>query len=333
MELDFHDRGTSYMLETFNRFLQKIMPLITPSAVLIGIVLSRPLSPLDFLVPWIFAFTTFAGSLTTGFRDLLHTLSKPFPITVNLVVLHVVMPLIALGVAEAVFHNDSYLVTGIVLGLVIPGGITSYIWSAMYRGNLTLTLSVLLLSTLLSPYIVPHSIEFLLGSKISIDTWAMSKGLFWMIVAPSLLGMLLNRLSKGKVAVTLAPKLAPFSKLSIGVVVAINSAVVAPFLKPVTWRLVGIAAIVFALAAIGYVLGIVLAWLFRWDRGTLVASTFSSGMRNISAGAVIALAYFPPPVSIPVILGMLFQQMLASFYGMLLERMKVGRDAVPERAA
>jgi predicted Na+-dependent transporter len=316
------------MLERFNRFLQKMMPWITPSAVLIGILLSRPLEPLDFLVPWIFAFTTFAGSLTSGFRDFLHTLSKPFPIGVNLAVLHVVMPLIAFGAAMFIFRDDNYIVTGIVLGLVIPGGITSYIWSAMYRGNLTMTLAVLLLSTLLSPYIVPHSIEILLGSKITIDTWAMSKGLFWMIVAPSLLGMLLNRLTKGKVAVTLAPKLAPFSKLSIGVVVAINSAVVAPYLKPVTWRLVGIAAVVLALAAIGYALGILLACLFRWDRGTLVASTFSCGMRNISAGAVIALAYFPPPVSIPVILGMLFQQMLASFYGIVLEHMKAGRTYV-----
>lgn len=35
----------------------------------------------------------------------------------------------------------------------------------------------------------------------------MLNGLFWMIVAPSLVGMLLNHLSKGKVKVSLSPKL------------------------------------------------------------------------------------------------------------------------------
>ena len=43
-------------------------------------------------------------------------------------------------------------------------------------------------------------------------------------------------------------------------------------------------------------------------------------MRNISAGAVIAVTYFPSAVAVPVILGMLFQQMLASFYGSFLSR-------------
>ncbi len=43
-------------------------------------------------------------------------------------------------------------------------------------------------------------------------------------------------------------------------------------------------------------------------------------MQNISAGAVIAVAYFPPPVAVPVVISMLFQQIQASIYGQLLKR-------------
>jgi predicted Na+-dependent transporter len=43
-------------------------------------------------------------------------------------------------------------------------------------------------------------------------------------------------------------------------------------------------------------------------------------MRNISAGAVIATTYFPPQVAVPVVVGMLFQQVLASFSGYLTNR-------------
>jgi bile acid:Na+ symporter, BASS family len=48
--------------------------------------------------------------------------------------------------------------------------------------------------------------------------------------------------------------------------------------------------------------------------------TFSSGMRNISAGAVIAVSFFPAAVAVPVIVGMLFQQILASLNGHFLDR-------------
>lgn len=41
---------------------------------------------------------------------------------------------------------------------------------------------------------------------------------------------------------------------------------------------------------------------------------YGSGMRNISAGAVIAGAYFPAETLFPVMIGTLFQQILAAFY-------------------
>ncbi|MNY74734.1 hypothetical protein D3C86_2138360 [compost metagenome] len=43
-------------------------------------------------------------------------------------------------------------------------------------------------------------------------------------------------------------------------------------------------------------------------------------MRNISAGAVLAVSYFPAPVAVPVVLGMVFQQLLASAVGFILGR-------------
>ena len=46
-----------------------------------------------------------------------------------------------------------------------------------------------------------------------------------------------------------------------------------------------------------------------------IIAYFTGGMRNMGAGAVIAVTYFPPAVALPVILGMLFQQVLASLYG------------------
>ena len=42
------------------------------------------------------------------------------------------------------------------------------------------------------------------------------------------------------------------------------------------------------------------------------AFLFTAGMRNIALGVVIATTYFPSKVAMPVVFGMLFQQVLAA---------------------
>ncbi|OIJ20812.1 hypothetical protein BKP45_08440 [Anaerobacillus alkalidiazotrophicus] len=319
------------MLIQMNKVLEKVMPVITPTGVVIGVLLTAWLLPLTFLVPWIFAFMTFSGSLNSNFFDLKRVLLHPKPILVCFFILHVIMPLIALGIGKIFFYDDPHTITGLVIAFVIPTGIISLIWVNIYKGNVPLTLSIILLNTILSPLIVTYSLKLLVGSNVNINQWGMLNGLFWMIVAPSLLGMLLNQLSKGKVKVSLSPKLAPFTKIGLGIVVAINSAAVAPHLADVSWKLAGIIATIIMLCSTGYVIGwLVIKIIFRWEYEDLVALTFNTGMRNISAGAVIAITFFPAPVAIPVISAMLIQQLLASFNGHMLQRLSKKEAAQKE---
>ncbi len=309
------------MLFRLNKFLEKLMPIITPTSVVIGVLLSAWLEPFTFLVPWVFAWMTFSGSLNSNFLDLKRVLIHPKPILLCFTILHLVMPLIAFASGNLFFLGDPYTLTGIVLAFVIPTGISSLVWVSIYQGNVPLTLSIILLNTILSPIIITSSLQLLVGTNVEIDQWGMMEGLFWMIVIPSLLGMLLNQLTKGKVKSSLSPKLAPFTKIGLGIVVAINSAAVAPILSDVSWKLVGIIGLVLTLAFCSYFIGwIVARHFFAWDYEDVVAITFNSGMRNISAGAVIAITFFPAPVTIPVILCMLIQQLLASFNGQMLKR-------------
>ncbi|OIJ11561.1 hypothetical protein BKP35_11480 [Anaerobacillus arseniciselenatis] len=314
------------MLNRLNRILEKFMPVLTPMSVIIGVLITAWLLPFTFLVPWIFAFMTFSGSLNASFYDLKRVFLHPKPIIVCFIILHVVMPLIALGVGSLFFQGDPYTVTGLVLSFVIPTGIISLIWVSIYKGNVALTLTIILLNTMLSPLIITYSLQLLVGSNVQIDQWEMMSGLFWMIVVPSIVGMLMNQLTKGRVKQSLSPKLAPFTKIGLGLVVAINSAAVAPYLADVSWKLISIIVTVLFLAAVGYLIGwLVSKFIFQWKYEDLVAVTFNSGMRNISAGAVIAITFFPPQVSIPVISCMLIQQLLASCAGFLLNRFSTNK--------
>ncbi|MDR6883766.1 bile acid:sodium symporter family protein [Bacillus sp. 3255] len=318
------------MLPQLNRKLEKIMPLITPISVLIGVLLGSHLSGFTYLSPWLFAFMTFSGSISSSFREFVKVVTQPLPLIFTLIVLHVGMPLIALGLGHAVYSNEPLTITGLILAAAIPTGITSFVWVAIYRGNIVLTLSIILVDTVLSPFVVPYTLSALVGTKVQMDSLAMMKGLFFMIVVPSLLGMLLNQWTQGGIKEKWSGRLGPFSKICMGIVVAINSSVIAPYLRDLNAGLLGLAAFVLALASLGYMLGWLVAKLMRWDRDVVVALTFNSGMRNISAGAVLAVAYFPPPVAIPVVLGMLFQQSLASLFGYLLNRRYALKRDMPE---
>ncbi|TBL79922.1 bile acid:sodium symporter family protein [Paenibacillus thalictri] len=321
-------------LSKLNKKLEKVMPVLTPIGVVLGVLLATWLKPYAFLVPWIFAGMTFAGSLGSSFKDLARVILHPYPLLVCLTVLHVVMPIVALTAGNIIFPGDAYTITGVLLAFTIPTGVISLMWVSIYKGNVALTISLILIDTFLSPFLVPYTLHLLVGAEVVFNTFDLMKGLFWMVVLPSIAGMVLNKWSGGTAKEKLGAPLAPFSKLALGVVVAINSSVVAPYLKQFDRKLLVIFIAVLCMAASAYAIGWLVARLMKWDRGIIVALTFNSGMRNISAGAVLATTYFPAPVAMPVIIGMLFQQILASFYAFLLRsRYGSGSDAQAAKPA
>lgn len=321
------------MLQSINRVLEKWMPLVTPTSVAIGLMLSVWLSPFTAAVPWIFAFMTFSGSLGMNFRDLQRVMTHPLPILLFLVVVHAVMPLLAWSMGHLAFPDDPLTITGLILLLAIPTGIVSFMWVTIYKGHTALTLSIILIDTFLSPFLVPYTLSLLIGAKVEMDTWGMLQGLVWMVVVPSLLGMAINQWTKGRAKTEWGPKLAPFSKIGLALVVMINSSVIAPYFKQWDSGILFLGVVCVFVVALGYVIGWGSARLFRMDRGTAVSLMFNCGMRNISAGAVLATSFFPPAVAVPTIIGMLFQQMMASLFGYVFfsgKMLKAAGGSVPQ---
>jgi bile acid:Na+ symporter, BASS family len=315
------------MLYVLNKKLEKLMPVITPSAVVIGVFFAHYLSSFTYIVPWVFAFMTFSGSLSSNFNSLQRTFKFPLPLLTALLILHIIMPLWAFGMGSIAFPSDGMTVTGLLLAMVIPTGITSFVWVTIYKGNIGLALSIILVDTILSPFIVPASLSMIVGQKVEMNSWSITSGLLWMVVIPSLTGMLCNHLTKGTIKETVGRRLSPFSKIGIGVVVAINSSAVAPYLLDLSWKLFLIAFVVLFVAISGFAIAWLLGTLLKQSRETKASLLFTGGMRNISAGAVIAVQYFPAAVAVPVVIGMLFQQVLASLFGFLFQRQEIKMKA------
>lgn len=294
------------------------MFLVTPACLLIGVLFSDQFSRMLFLVPYIFAFMTFSGSLKSNFVEVIQVFRHPLPLIVSLFLIHVVMPFTAWAAGNLLFPGNPYIITGMVLEFVVPSAVVSFMWVSIYHGSSPFTLSLVLTDTLLSPFLVPLSLRLFIGSKVQMDVWNMMRELLFMIAIPALLALALNQFTGGKYKQSLSRQLAPFGKIALILVVSANSSKVAPFICHMTPLLFGVAGVILLIAASGYAIGWLAALLFRQKRDFIVSMTFNTGMRNISAGAVIAAAYFPPEVMFPVMIGTLFQQVLAATYAQLI---------------
>ncbi|OLN21242.1 hypothetical protein BTO30_16030 [Domibacillus antri] len=303
------------MLQMLNVLLGRWMPILTPLSVLMGVLVGEPLHQWAFLVPLGFAFMTFSGSLTSSFKMLHHTITHPLPIILALIILHVVIPLWAWEIGHFFFPDDPLTVTGLTLAVVIPTGITSMIWVTMYKGSAPLALAIILIDTMLSPFVVPFSLSVLAGSVVEMNFFDVMNGLVWMIVVPSLAGTAVNQWLKADRSSNISQKLAPFSKITLLSVIAVNSSVVAPYLRNIDLKFLQIVGTILLIVLTGYFFSWIIAVLFKQNKENVIALIYTGGMRNISAGAVLAVNFFPPQVAVPVVICMLFQQLLAALHG------------------
>lgn len=302
------------------------MALVTPACLAAGVLFPEFASRGLPYISLAFAVMTFIGGLKSSFRDVANVFRRPVPLLLALLILHIVIPGCAFLAGTLCFPGNPNIVTGMVLEFAVPCAVVSMMWVSIYRGNSPLSLSIVVLDTLLAPFSIPLTLKLLVGSSVTIDGAGMMRDLLFMIAVPALLAMCLNQLTRGRIQERWPARLAPFSKICLIFVVTCNSSKVAPYIRHMNPERTAVAAAILLLAAGGYAAGWLSAYLTRQNRETTVSLIYGAGMRNISAGAVIASSYFPAEVMFPVMIGTLFQQVLAALYGWLVSR-KCGRPA------
>ncbi len=301
-------------------FIGSHMALISPICVVIGVLFPQ-IGVLQPLVTPFFAFMTFQSALSNTFGNLARCVRNPLPMIVALVLTSVLMPCVAYALANLLFGADPNLVCGIVLEYCVPVAVVSAMWTNMLGGDPSLSLATILVSTVAAPFTIPLTLHALLGQTVEIDAARMMGEMVVSIALPALAGTLANGCTHGRSARELSPVIAPAAKIALIVVILCNSTGVAPYVRNLTPTLVGVAAFICVFAACGYALGMIVARAMRCSDAQTASMTFLVGMRNISAGAVIAGEFFPGEVMFPVVIGTLFQQVLAASFGNLLRRM------------
>lgn len=309
-----------------DKFIGRHMIWFILSMLTIGVVFSDTLSPLSAYSSKLMMIITFCNSLGGGFRDMGRVMLHPRPALVVMGLLHVVMPVFALLIGKVLLPNDPLFMTGLVLEYTIPTAISSLIWIGMYSGNIQLCLSLVLLDTLLAPFVIPAVLQVLLGSVVELDALGMMRDLLIMIALPAMAAMSIYQLSGGRVTKTVKPCLSPIGKFALFTIVIANATSCAPFLKHMTPTLFLVVVLICCMGLIGFLLGFTAGKLLGMDFPTVCTMTINTGMRNNSVGAVLAGAYFPPDVLFPVALAPLFSQLTASVAVRVLQKTRLFRE-------
>jgi predicted Na+-dependent transporter len=311
-------RSSVETADLMNEWLERMMPVLTPLGIILGFLFSGVFIKIRPLVPLLFGIMTLSGSLKLTAGELGQSVRSPLGIALFFLSSHILMPLTALFFSSLVFRGDMDTVAGYILLYSAPTAVSGFIWVSIFRGDNALCLTLILLDTLLAPLVVPGTISLLLGARVAIDMSGIALSLIFMVVIPTIVGVGVNEISRGKVPGLVCPYLNPVAKLCMVTMIAANTSPVAPRIRlddPKVW-LIAAMCVLFAMA--GYILSKLTGMAGRLNPEKRITLFFSAGLRNISAATTIAIEFFPEAAALPCLLGIVFQQVTAAFMGKLL---------------
>ncbi|MBI1903487.1 MAG: bile acid:sodium symporter family protein [Planctomycetia bacterium] len=197
------------------------------------------------------------------------------------------MPLLSFLCAK-LFHLQGDMLIGAIIVGCVPGAMASNVITLLARGNVSYSVSMTTLATLVAPLTVPLGLYLLLGrgGEFPINQiWQ----LVWMLVLPVSVGFLLARQfprweNRATQAGTAVANLAIL--WIIAVVVADNRARLSQF----EWRVLAALA---ALNVLGYLAGYLGGRLMRMPPPMVRAITLEIGMQNAGLGVVLTGMWFP----------------------------------------
>lgn len=236
------------------------------------------------------------------------------------VLTHVLSPLMAYGLGALIFGPDSPYVVGLVLFTIIPLGVSTVLWVGLSGGSIPLILAMVVIDSALSPFVVPAGIHLLFQASVETNTADMIIDLLTIIVVPTVIGVLLHDLTKGRILPAVKPYAAPLSKICFVLVVMLNAAAIAPSAAALKDDLLTLVPLAVLMVGLCYAIGFFGALPYR-NRATVTTVSYASGMRNISLGIVLALGYFSPLAAVPVVLSILIQQPLATVHHLVLQKL------------
>ncbi len=276
------------------------------------------------------AILLFNAGVGVNTQELHQTLQHP-KILISALVGNSLVPLcfiVFISVFMLPWHNSEeiqQILVGLAFIAAMPIAGASTAWAQNTNGNLALSLSLVLVTTLLSPLFTPlifHSVGFLTIGDYSEDLHEIASVTtigflgIW-VVLPTLLGIFTRYFLLQKFVDSFRVSLKLCNYLVVLLLNYMNAAVVLPkiALNPDLDFLLAIILITSLLCLVTFSSGYYLAQFFRANRKNTLSLMFGLGMSNNGTALVLASIALAdhPEIMIPIIVYNLIQHLMASF--------------------
>ena len=265
------------------------------------------------IVP-LLATVMFIMGLTLTNDDFLRISKDPRPVFVGVLLQFMLMPILALILAITL-QLSNQLTAGMVLVGSCAGGTASNVITYLAKGDVALSISMTMISSLAGVIATPLLCSFYLSETVAVDTLGMFLSISQIVLIPVVLGSLINHHAHS--AVLRVESLLP--SVSIVIVLLIIAIIVA--LNSEQLLEIGLLTLVAVILhnLLGLTGGFCISRLFGFNLRQSHTIAIEVGMQNSGLGVALALQFFSSAAALP---GALFSvwhnisgSMLASYWG------------------
>lgn len=127
-------------------------------------------------------------------QDFAAVMQAPKSVIIGVLSQFVIMPTLGFTLAN-VFDFPPEIAAGVVLIGCSPSGLASNVMAFIAKANVTLSVTITSITTLLAPFLTPALMKLLAGSLIEVDFWKMMLEIAKMILLPIVAGLIFNRMA------------------------------------------------------------------------------------------------------------------------------------------
>ena len=210
-------------------------------------------------------------------------------------------------------HTD--LAAGLILIGAVPCAGMALVWAGLLKGDVPLATVINASTMILAPFLIPFLMSLFAGTFVNVNTWGMFQQLIYTVLLPVLGGVALRELIGRRISIQKYLPIMPAISATMAVFLmfmAINTAI------PSIMKNVGLVGPMVVSTILIFPILFIVAYLVSvklFARGSNIAITYSSGMKNLPLAIGIVVMSFKGLASLPIAVAFAFQMLTAvSFY-------------------
>lgn len=236
---------------------------------------------------WFLGAAMFGMGLTISATDFKAVFTHPKEIIIGCVAQYSIMPLAAWALS-VLLKLPPDLAVGVILVGCCPGGTASNVITYIAGGDVSLSVGMTIVSTLLAPIMTPLLTYWLAGAWVDVSLMAMVLSVVKVILIPVLLGVVVHKL----LGATMQKISALVPLISVVAIVMIIAGIVANNVEKIFSCGLLVLGVVILHNFLGMALGLLASKRFRVDRDKATAIAIEVGMQNSGLAVSLATANF-----------------------------------------